>query len=117
MLPDEILLAIFDSCAGEEIYYNLPRKEKVESWQTLAHVCQRWRSVVFGSPRRLNLQLVCTPGTPVLETMDVWPVLPLLIRCDYDYPISGIDNILAALKRSDRICRMYYIEPNEGSPL
>jgi hypothetical protein len=118
MLPDEILLAIFDFCAGEEseeTYYNLPRKEKVESWQTLLHVCQRWRSVVFGSPRRLNLQLVCTSGTPVLETLDIWPVLPLIIRCDGYYPTSGIDNILAALKRSDRICRIN-IEHNEVFP-
>jgi hypothetical protein len=49
--------------------------------------------------------------------MDVWPVLPLVIRCACDYPITlGRDNILAALKRSGRICRIN-IEPKEGSPL
>jgi hypothetical protein len=35
-------------------------KEDVEVWQVLVHVCRRWRSIVFGSPRRLNLQLFCT---------------------------------------------------------
>jgi hypothetical protein len=117
MLPDEILLAIFDFYVGEEIYCKLPRKEKVESWQTLVHVCQRWRSVVFGSPRRLNLQLVYTPRIPVLETLDVWPVLPLTIRCEGWYPMSSIGNILAALKCSDRICGFHIIQPNEWLPM
>jgi hypothetical protein len=26
-----------------------------KAWYTLVHVYQKWRSVVFGSPRRLNL--------------------------------------------------------------
>jgi hypothetical protein len=71
------------------------------------HVCQRWRSVVFGSPRRLNLQLVCTPRTPVLETLDIWPAFPLVVHCYGDYPISGVDNILAALKYRDRVRKIH----------
>ena len=51
MLPDDVLLAIFDFCGD---------KYELEAWQTLVHVCRRWRSVVLGSPRRLGLQLVCT---------------------------------------------------------
>ncbi|KAH9968533.1 hypothetical protein BGW80DRAFT_1338084, partial [Lactifluus volemus] len=34
-------------------------------WQRLAHVCRRWRHIIFDSPRSLNLQLFCTYGTPV----------------------------------------------------
>jgi hypothetical protein len=120
MLPDEILLAIFYFCVVEKTYYYSPTKKGVESWQRLVHVCQRWRGVVFGSPRLLNLQLFCTAaGTPVLETMDdVWPALPLIIRCDGGNPISGIgrDNILAVLKRSERI-RSIHIVSDEGLPL
>ncbi|KAH9963476.1 hypothetical protein BGW80DRAFT_1351168, partial [Lactifluus volemus] len=34
-------------------------------WHRLAHVCRRWRHIIFDSPRSLNLQLFCTYGTPV----------------------------------------------------
>jgi hypothetical protein len=80
-------------------------KKGVEAWQTLVHVCQRWRGVVFGSPRRLNLRLFCTTETPVRDTLDVWPPLPLLIHGS-DYPTPGVDNIIAALERSDRVCQI-----------
>jgi hypothetical protein len=46
-------------------------------------VCRRWRSVVFQSPRRLNLRLLCTPKTPARDTLDIWPPLPLIIRDSY----------------------------------
>jgi hypothetical protein len=105
ILPDDVLLTIFDFHVNyfEYLHKDLPRKDELEVWQLLVHVCQRWRSVVFGSPRFLNLQLVCTPRTPVLETLDVWPALPLVVHCYGDYPISGVYNILAALKYHDRI--------------
>ena len=51
MVPDVALLTIFD------IYMD---EEKIETWQTLVHVCRKWRNIVFGSPRRLNLRLFCT---------------------------------------------------------
>ena len=101
MLPDDVLLAIFDIYVdGVQV-----AKRGVEAWQTLVHVCQRWRSVVFGSPRRLNLQLFCTSETPVRDTLDVWPPFPLLIHCS-DYPMPDMDNIIAALERSDRVCQI-----------
>ena len=96
-------------------------KGEIEAWQTLIHVCRRWRSVVFGSPRRLNLRLVCTTGTPARDTLDVWPSLPLLIRdsdSDYptedvddsDHPAEDVDNIIAALECSDRVGKIYLFE-------
>lgn len=101
MLSDDALLVIFDFYVdGIQV-----TKKGVEAWQTLIHVCQRWRSVIFGSPRRLNLQLFCTAGTPVRDTLDVWPPLPLLIRGG-DQAMPGMDNIIAALERSDRVCQI-----------
>jgi hypothetical protein len=67
-------------------------------------VRRRWRNVVFGSPLRLNLQLLCTARTPVKEVLDVWPALPIHIR-DED-SISGLDNITAVLEHNDRICEI-----------
>jgi hypothetical protein len=99
ILPDDVLLDIFDFCSYQDPYDS---KQKTESWQSLAHVCQRWRSLVFGSPRRLNLHLVCTSRTPVKDTLGVWPALPLLIWDD-EGRTKGLNNIVAALEQSDRV--------------
>ena len=71
-------------------------------WQTLVHVCHRWRCVVFGSPRRLNLRLLCTSTTPARNILDVWPPLPLFLWCEY-LGYESVDNVLAVLERSNRI--------------
>jgi F-box-like len=97
MLPDDVLLDIFDFFAEEYSF----SKEGIEEWQTLVHVCRRWRRLVFGSPRRLNLRLFCSDETPARGTLDVWPALPLFI-------VGGgmaesVDNFLAILERSDRV--------------
>jgi hypothetical protein len=76
VLPDDVLLEIFD------FYMIMPVNPSfgdIETWQSLVHVCQRWRNLVFGSPRRLNLQLCCRPNTPARDTLDVWPALPLIV--------------------------------------
>jgi hypothetical protein len=98
MLPDDVLLEIFDFYLVEDPL----RENNIGAWQLLVHVCRRWRIVVFGSSRRLNLRLVCTPTTPVRDTLDIWPALPLLIYGDVS--MLGADNIIAALDRSDRVC-------------
>jgi hypothetical protein len=46
-------------------------KKKKDTWQTLVHVCRRWRTLVFGSPLFLKLELVCTVKTPARDTLDV----------------------------------------------
>jgi hypothetical protein len=103
MLPDEVLLAIFDFCVDEDAY----TKKDVEAWQSLVHVCRRWRSVVFGSPCRLNLRLVCGAKTRARNTLDVWPSLPLIIRhsiCPDE--VLREDDIIAVLQHSDRVCQI-----------
>ena len=102
-LPDEVLLAIFGFFVDEDA----SRKKDIEAWQSLVHVCRRWRCVVFGSPRRLNLQLCCEPGTPVRDRLDIWPPLPLVIRGS-TYPTDDCgDNLITLLERRDRVCRIY----------
>ena len=92
MLPDVALLTIFD-------FYR-----EIAEWRVLVQVCRKWRNVVFGSPRRLRLRLNCTPRTPVKETLDVWPPLPIDIEVNALGEDEGVDNILAALKHNDRTC-------------
>ena len=97
-LSDEILLTIFR-------YYldSSPR-----NWPKLAHICRRWRRIVLESQWSLHLRLFCTPGTPVLETLHLWPALPIVVEYGGS-PVSNPpvpedeDNIVAALKQSDRV--------------
>ena len=109
MLSDDALLAIFDFVVARKLV-----KKEIEPWQTLVHVCQRWRSVVFGSPRRLNLQLVCTAKTPARDTLDVWPTLPLIIQ-NRDGLTEGVNNIVAALERRDPVVKIELTHVNSSS--
>ena len=103
VLPDEVLLGVFDFCVGSSW---LEGKARVDGWQPLVHVCRRWRSLVLESPRRLNLRLYCTPQTPARDTLDVWPALPLMVRGYYTSLTSGTENTIAALRRSNRVCQV-----------
>ena len=95
MLPDVALLGIFDFYIYEE---------RTEAWHTLVHVCKKWRIVVFGSPRRLGVRLHCTGYTPVREVLDIWPPLHIAIESHSD--MGGVDNIIEALKHTDRVCEL-----------
>jgi hypothetical protein len=116
VLPDDILLvAIFDFCVGRKCFRQLlptETKKEIEAWQTLVQVSRRWRSVVFGSPLRLNLELVCTDKTPARGTLDAWPALPLIIRSqgyywtDREFSTESMDNIIAVLEHSNRVCQI-----------
>jgi hypothetical protein len=74
------------------------RKKHLQAWQTLVHVCQRWRSIVFGSSRRLNVGLICTAKTPARDTLGVWPDLSLFIQPYGDYRAESVDNLIAVLE-------------------
>jgi len=79
-------------------------EEQIEAWYALVHVCRQWRKVVFGSPRRLNLRLYCRAGTPVRETLDVWPPLPIVVMIYGDDEAWDEGDIVAVLERNDRVC-------------
>ena len=100
MLPDEILPKIFGFFVNKD--KNGFQENGTEGWQTLVHVCQRWRSVVFGSPRRLDSALVCTGKSRLREKLDVWPDFPLIFHGGVDTR-NDVDNIVAVLERSDRV--------------
>ena len=107
MLPDDVLLEMFD------FYTTLPYdilREEIDAWQSLVHVCRRWRNVVFGSPRRLNLRLYCTPETPAKDTLDVCPALRLIVRGNMTPTTSSTDNIITALGQSNRICQVTLLD-------
>jgi hypothetical protein len=105
-LPDEVLLEIFDFYVAEDVDEMVEDadenlKTAIEAWQLLVHVSRRWRHLVFASPRRLNLLLFCKAEVPVRDRLDIWPALPLVIQGTISP--SVVDNILAVLKRHDRV--------------
>jgi len=55
-------------------------------------------------PRRLDLHLLCRASTPVRETLDVWPLLPIIVRKSGRQRRG--DNIVAALECNDRISQL-----------
>ena len=97
ILPNDVLLEIFDFLVAKS-----NRFEAENWWLTLVHVCRKWRIVIFGSPHSLNLQLVCSDGTPVREMLDVWPPWPIVVH-HFARPMTGWDNITAALGCNDRV--------------
>jgi hypothetical protein len=105
MLPDEVLLEIFDW----HRFATLDNSSDLWKWHRLAHVCRRWRNLIFESPRRLDLRLVYTYNNPLRKSLDMWPDLPVSVW----YPKSpqrrrlspdDEENVLAVLKHPDRIC-------------
>ena len=103
MLPEETLLRMFD--------FYMCGDHDDEEWETLVHVCRWWRFIIFAAPRRLNLKLVCTSGTPVRKMLDIWPALPISVRVDHIIN----DNVLAALEEHDRIDK-FHVSNVSGLP-
>jgi hypothetical protein len=92
MLPDEVLLDVL--------------KFVISEWQRLVHVCQRWRRIVFGSPRGLDLTILCTYGTPVKKNLACWPPFPIVIDFTWSgtgFPLTYEDDVTAALEHPDRV--------------
>ncbi|KAH9171743.1 hypothetical protein EDB89DRAFT_1069460 [Lactarius sanguifluus] len=103
MLPDNVLLEIFDFYRKGHHYYN---RRYVWKWHLLVHICQTWRQIVFSSPRRLDLKILCTHGTPV-RNQGIWPAFPIIIRYQRSWKSvrpNDQDDIISALEHRDRVC-------------
>ncbi|KAI9438855.1 hypothetical protein F5148DRAFT_1380071 [Russula earlei] len=97
-LPDDVLIEIFQ-------FFLNHWGTGTHGWHTLVHVCQNWRSIVFASPRRLNLRLLYGGARPMSEMLDVWPLFPVVIDLNstaYEfsnsYPYQRWGNIAGALE-------------------
>jgi len=77
MLPDEVLLEIFEFYLDEAFCVNTGH----------------------------TLRLRCMQTRPVSNMLDIWPALPIVISGNGS-PTPGVDNITAALGRNDRACEI-----------
>jgi F-box-like len=101
-LPDDVLLEIFYQVFMARDSLDFPLQCQW-NWHELVHVCRRWRSVIFSSPRHLELRLVCTPESPVRKLLDIWPPLPLTVCLKSYTRKDQADDLIAALERHDRV--------------
>ena len=108
-LPDDVLLEIFEIHLGKDDPDKIDDDHNYDEWQTLVHVCRRWRCIVFASPRRLDLKLYCTPQRSVdSKTLDIWPVLPIFLNTNGAESREDMNNVIAALRHHNRVCRIHF---------
>jgi F-box-like len=108
MLPDDVLLEIFDiyrKDPASQVRFNFFVPLAVTwRWGALIQVCRRWRCVIFGSPLRLDLRIVCTDRTPTRTSLDIWPPFPITIACWDVVSEKSVENVIAAVEHGhDRI--------------
>jgi hypothetical protein len=99
-LPDDALLGIFDFYLDDKSFYS------ADKWHTLVHVCRWWRSVVFASPCRLDLRLLCTGRRSVRAMLDFGLAFPIQIDyyCSWMcVPEMMLNNVITALEHPDRV--------------
>ena len=109
VLPDNVLIGTFELYLGKDDPDLFDSDHNYDEWQTLVHVCCRWRCIVFASPRRLDLKLYCTRQRSVnSRTLDIWPALPIVIFADGMKSQEDVTNITAALRHHNRVCKIDY---------
>ena len=75
-LDHDILLSIFH-------YYRLDEKNGWNDrlgWCKLSHVCQRWRHLIYECSSHLGMHIRCTKGSPMVNTLNHLPLLPLFVH-------------------------------------
>ena len=116
ILDNDSLLQIFD-------HYRLKHENAWNlrlMWRNLAHVCRKWRFVIFDSWFHLDLRLhLTTTGIPrSVDALSHLPPLPLVI--DYSTRTTGTisgrdkDNILFGLQQHGRVCRIALEAPSSS---
>jgi hypothetical protein len=112
-LPDIVLLDIFESYQVRTKTGSGGAKFQWD-WETLVHVCQRWRYLIFESPIRLNLQLFFSEVSPVAQLLDVWPPFPFVIQFIFnplDDHEDSFDELITALAHRDRVREIHITRP------
>ena len=100
ILPDDVLLDIFHFYRPK---YGYPMRYTWSwKWQRLAHVCMRWRSVVFASPNFLDIKLDCTPWRPA-EPVPIRLPFPIAIEDIKSSSSPQNYDLEAAIPHPDRV--------------
>ena len=113
MLDDDSLLQIFSQ-------YQLQHEENWNlriMWRKPAHVCRRWRHIIYNSCSYLDMRLILRNNSPLIDTLSHLPPLPLVI--DYSDKTGTItrkdeDNVHVGLQRHGRVLRVALRAPSSS---
>ena len=114
-LDNDSLLQIFSR-------YRLKHEEDWNlrlTWRNLAHVCQRWRYLMFDMWFHLDMSLVLTINSPPINTLGHLPPIPLLIEFS-DHGTRTMsqrdeENIrLGLVQWHDRVCQVDFRAPSSS---
>ena len=75
LIDNDSLLQIFN-------FYRLEDEDDWHlrhTWRRLAHVCRRWRYLIYNSSYHLNMRLILTNKSSSIDTLGHLPPLPLVI--------------------------------------
>jgi len=115
VLPDDALLQIF-SFYRLNVDYRLHGRPWM--WHRLAHVCRRWRHVIFMSPRRLDLKILCQSSKPIEHVLRIWPTLPVVVKFEERSKFKSLPkSVVIALRQTDRVCKINLSVPTPISQL
>ena len=111
MLNHDALLNIFHHCRLEDIdSWNLRLM-----WCKLAHVCRRWRYLIYDSASLLDMYVLLRNGSPALGSLAHLPPLPLIIDyCNTTTTRVRQDelSILSGLQQRGRVRRIFLQAPS-----
>ncbi|KAH9020084.1 hypothetical protein EDB85DRAFT_1896355 [Lactarius pseudohatsudake] len=102
-LNDDTLLGIFNHYLPVARDNWKPRL----GWFELAHVCRRWRHLIYESAFHLDAYILCTKGAPVVDLLSLLPPLPLVIT--YQFTTVRVQDELEishALRLRNRVRRV-----------
>jgi hypothetical protein len=106
MLDNDSLLQIFS-------HYRLIHENNwnvQHMWRNLAHVCRRWRHLLYDSTSHLDMYLLLTNDSPSIDTLSHLPPLPLVINySDRTETVARNDegHIHLGLQQHDRVRRVF----------
>ena len=88
-------------------------------WRNLAHVCRRWRHLLYDSTSHLDMYLLLTNKSPSLSTLSHLPPLPLVIDYSDRTDIvarkhEGHDTIQLGLQQHDHVRRVFLQAPSSS---
>src|SRR5712671_4932911 len=87
-------------------------------WYKLVQVCQRWRYLILVSASYLQVCLLCTFGTPIVDMLEHSPPLPLILDYldgnSHDIKTKVEDGIIFALQHRNRGRRIRLLMPMQN---
>ena len=114
MLDNDSLLEIFHQYQlqhGED--WNLQL-----TWRKPAHVCQRWRHLIYDSWSYLDMWLILRNNSPSIDTLSHLPDLPLVINYSADktgtITRKDEDNVHVGLQRHGRVLQVALRAPSSS---